>query len=444
MAGELTLSGITGANFDGGAIVDTLMQLKALPIQRLQQEKALVQAKLSSLGNLSGAVSDFYGIFEGLIVDDLFKGKKASVSDEDVLGVSVSEDAPEIEFSVTVNKLSQVEIRVTNQGVSSLDTGFSSSGTLTISYNLGGSTETFSVDYSAGQTIEDLVNSINQAQDRVKASVYYDGNSYRLMLSEVDVSASDVETDTANGVYVITVSGLPSELGSGLDTIQEAKNAEIVIGSGSPITSPSNTFENVISGVTITVSKTGTASVSISDDFSKVSGFLSKFVKYFNATVEVSDSLTTGENPLFAGDGTIRGVKTGITERLEPLIDLGLIEYNGETGKISLKNDRLNELLESDPDSVRSMIEQLKDSYGSFLELQKDVFKSFEDNFNDRIEAIDTRIEQLRIRLAQEERILRLEYARLEAFIAQANEIRERLQQFIVTLSQMTGGGKES
>jgi len=56
MAGDLFVSGLTGTNFDGGAIVDQIMQLRSLPIQRLQQEKALVQAKLSSLGNLSAGI----------------------------------------------------------------------------------------------------------------------------------------------------------------------------------------------------------------------------------------------------------------------------------------------------------------------------------------------------------------------------------------------------
>ncbi len=440
MAGELSISGLTGANFDGGAMVDQLMQIRAIPLQRLQQEKALVQAKLSSLSNLSGAISSFLGIFENLSVEDLFRSKKGTASDDKVLSVSVAENAPSIEFSVTVNKLAQAEIRVSNGGFTDLSGTFGSSGTLTITYDTGSGTETFNIDYSAGQTLEDLVNSINSAQERVRASVYFDGTNYRLMLSEADVSASSVETDTAGGVYAISVSGLPSELGSGMDTLQGSQNAEIVIGSGSPVTSPSNEFADVISGITISVKDTGTSTVTVSDDYSKVSDFLSSFVKNFNSIVETVGSLTAGENAIFPGDGTIRGVSIGITDRLEPLIDLGLIDYDGDTGKISLQNDKLTQLLESDPDKVKEMVEKLKTSYSVFLESQKDVFKSFENSFNDRIENIDARIESLSQRLLQEEAILRREFARLEAFIAQAQELRERFRQFIVSLSEMTGG----
>lgn len=441
MAGELYLTGLTNTGFDAGAIVDQIMQLKSIPIQRLQQEKTEIQAKLSSLGNLSGAIGDFLSLFEGLVVDDLFKGKRATVSNSDVLRASVTEEAPDVEFTVNVNRLAQGEIKVSNGGFANLSDTFASSGMLTITYDTGSGTETFNIDYTAGQTLEDLVNAINSAQNRIKASIYFDGTNYKLMLSETDVGASTVETDTAGGIYVIDVSGLPSELGTGLDTIQNAQNAEIAIGSGSPITSPSNTFENVISGVTLTVKDVGSSTVTISESFSKVTDFLSDFVENYNATVEIVDQLTTGENPLFGGDGTIIGVRTGIADRLDPLIELGLIDYDGDTGKISLNTSRLNELLSSDPESVKEAINQLKDSYQSFLEIERDTFKSFENSYNDRIESIDNRIQTLAQRLAQEELILRREYARLEAFIAQANDIRERLKQFIVTLSEMTKGG---
>jgi len=443
MAGELYISGLTGAGFDGGAIVDQIMQLKSIPIQKLQREKTLVQAKLSSLGNLSKGIGGFLSIFEELVVEDLFKGKTASVSNADVLDATVTESAPDISFSVTVNKLAQGEIRVSNGGFTDPEGTFASSGTLTITYNTGSGTESFSVSYSSGETLEDLVSSINSSQERVRASVYYDGSTYRLMLSEKDVGASSVETDTAGGVYVIEVSGLPSELGTGLDTLQNAQNAEIVIGSGSPVTSPSNTFENVITGITLEVKATGSSTVTVSESYGKVTAFLGDFVENYNALVELVDSLTTGEEALFRGDYTVGSLKVGIAERLEPLIDLGVIEYDGDTGKISLRSDRLNEILSSDPDSVKTAVDSLKGSYSEYLSAQKELFSGFEDTYSDRIEDIDRRIEELARRLTQEELILRREYAQLEAFIAQAKEIRERLKDFIVTLSEMMKGGKK-
>lgn len=441
MAGDLIVSGLSGSGFDGGAIVQQILQLRSIPIQRLQQEKALVQAKLTSLSDLSGRISDFLGLVENLDIDQLFKNRTVNVGDDGIIDATVTEEAPLLSFSVTVNELASGEIRVSNSGVSSLETGLSSSGTLTLSYDTGSGTETFNINYSAGDTLQDLVDAINSAQSRVKASIYYDGTSYRLMLAESDVSASTVETDTAGATYAISVSGLPSDLGTDLDTLQSAKNAQIVIGSGSAITSPSNTFNDVITGVTITAKAKGTSSLEIREDYSKVTDFFKKFEKNFNSLVESADSLITGESPLFAGEGSIRNVRTGAVDRLDPLIEAGLIDYDGDTGKIKVNTDRLNELLEKDPESVKGLIANIRDSYKSFLEGQRDVFKSFEDTFNTQIERIDERIQSLAQRLQQEERLLRLEFSRLEAFISQANDIRDRLRQFMVSLSEINQGG---
>ncbi len=438
MAGEFYVSGLTGT-FDWSVMLDQILQLRSIPIARLENEKSLIQTKLSILGEVKKGIDDLYSLFESLDVNSLFTAKYAVVSNPDVLTASVTEEAPNIEFNVTVNKLSQVEIRVSNGGVADLTTGFSSSGTLTISYDTGNGVETFSVDYSAGQTLEDLVNAINNAQNRVKASIYFDGSVYRLMLSEADAGASTVETDTVNGIYVINVSGLPAELGTGLDTIQNAQNAEIVIGSGNPVTSPTNTFENVISGITINVKSLGSSEVRVSEDYSKVTGFLSDFVEKYNALNDTIKKVTREENSPFRGDYTIGRIGTNIANLLDPLINLGLIDYEGETGRISLNTDRLNQLLQDNPQEVKTAIENLKTNYTAYLQAQRNLFEGIQETFNEKIERIDERIETLLENLSRLEIRLRREFSQLEAFIAQAEQIRERLKQFMVSLSEATG-----
>ncbi len=442
MAGEFSISGLTGSGFDGGAIVQQIMQLKSIPLQKLQAQKQEIGVKLASLGQLSDKVNSFYEFFSGLDTDELFKGKKATVSDTKILSATVDENAPNMEFSVTVDRLAQTEIRVSNGGVANLTDTFSSSGTLTISYNTGSTTETFNIDYSAGETIEDLVNSINSAQDKVKASVYYDGTKYSIMLSEKDVSASTVETDTVGGTYAIEVSGLPTELGTGLDTLQEAKNAQITIGSGSPVVSPTNTFENVISGLTLEVKDTGTSTVKIEDNYSKVSSFLKSFAGKYNDLVNVVDALTAGEDALFLGENTITNLKFGMANRLDPLIELGILDYDGDTGQISIDTSKLNSLLDTDPDKVKEAIDRLKSEFEPFMEAQKDTFKGFKDLLQDRIDRIDESIKAMAQRLAQEEVFLKMQYAQLESFIADSESLKQRFQQFMVSISSLGGNKK--
>jgi flagellar hook-associated protein 2 len=439
MAGDVYIGGLSGTGFDGAAMAQQILQLRAIPLQKLQVEKQEVDTKLSYLGQLYEKVNSFYDFFSNLNVEDLFLGKKATVSNTDAVSVSVTESAPNIEFSVTVNQLAQGEIRVSNGGLSNLTDTFASSGTLTISYNTGSSTESFSINYSAGQTIEELVNAINSAQDRVKASVYYDGTKYSLMLSEQDLGASTVETDTNNGVYVISVSGLPSELGTGLDTLQNARNAKLTIGSGTPVSSPTNTFENVISGITIKAKDLASSTVKVDDNYSKVSSFLNDFAENYNSLVNMVDALTSGEDALFIGENTITNLKYGMANRLDPLIELGVLQYDGDTGKISIDSSKLSQLLSSEPDRVKDALSSLKTSFEGFLEVQSNTFKGFKRALEDRSNRLGENIQALAERLAREEILLRREFARLEAFISDADALKQRFQQFMVSLSEIGG-----
>lgn len=189
-----------------------------------------------------------------LNITDIFSTKKASSSDTSVLEATATKDTPNLTMNLTVNKLAQTEMRASSSGLNSLSDKFSSSGTLTLNYWTDNSNYlTYNIDYSEGQTIQDLANNINSAQNNIKASVYYTGTDYRLMLTEADAGNSTKETDTRTSLYVIEDTGLPEELDS-LDTpLQNAQNASITIGnSTTAVTSPTNTFKGLITGLDIT------------------------------------------------------------------------------------------------------------------------------------------------------------------------------------------------
>ncbi len=60
---DLYISGLTGT-FDSGQMIDKLLQVKQQPITVLTQKKALLQAKVTSLNNLYGALSSLQSFFQ--------------------------------------------------------------------------------------------------------------------------------------------------------------------------------------------------------------------------------------------------------------------------------------------------------------------------------------------------------------------------------------------
>ncbi|HIE33399.1 MAG TPA: hypothetical protein EYP81_05090 [Thermodesulfobacteriaceae bacterium] len=443
MAGEIYLSNLTGA-FDSAGMVERIMQLKARPLEVLAQKEQILQAKKQSIDDLKSTVDSLETFFTDANIEELFKAKSGTSSNTDVVSVSVDQSAPDISFDVTVSQLAQKEIRVSSTGVSDLTT-ILSPATFTLRYNLTGTSyEEYTIEFGGG-TLEDLVNAINSAQSRVEASVYFDGSTYKLLLSEADEGASTVETDTAGGTYAIEISSgaLPTELGA-LDTnvIQEGKNAQLQVGTGSPVYSPTNTFESLISGVTLTAKATGTAQISISEDYSQVSGFLNNFAQNYNQIIDKIRELTDLKTGIFLGENFVNSLESSISNLLKPLIEKGLIEFD-DTGHISINTQNLNQLLETNAEEVKNTLSQFKTGYSQYLEMETNYLGSLSSQYEDQINRIEEEVQKIQEQLAREEARLRQEYGKLEVFMNEAQNTIQRLQDYIVTLSQMWGGNEK-
>ena len=443
MAGEIYFSNITG-KFDWGSIVDQILRIKSLPLERMAQESAQIKAKQESLSKLANAVDAFNNLFSNLSVEDLFKQKSATSSNTDVLTATASADAPNVTLNVTVDQLSSKEIMLSRGGVRDLND--------TITWNDfqlryakdDGDYETFSISAGSGK-LEDLVRQINErAGSRIVASIFYDGTKYRLMLSEKNEADSRLETDPSTYTFVISEASAMNLNGTwGLDygnPLQFAKNAQITIGS-TTFSNPSNTLENVITGLTVELKNTGSATITIRDDYSKVKNFFSDFVNKYNAVVKQINEMTDKDKGLFQGDQIITGVKNSLANMLDPLFRYGIVSYN-EDGTLTFNGSAVDELASNNPQELKALIEGLKTSYGTYLEQTRTDFQSFINDYQSRIDSISERMVKFQEQLIEEEQRLKREFSSVEVFINQAQEIMERMRIFIVSLSEMQGGKK--
>jgi len=432
---DIYMNNVTGL-LDIDSMIQGLLQSKTQDIQDLQNEVATLQAQASSLSNLLSALNDVNDFIENLNVSNLFTTKTVTVGDESILSATAESDTPNLTIrDINVSKLSQEEIRTSSTGVTNLDSAIDSA-TFTLRYWTSDTTyEETEINFSGG-TLEDLVDIINSSQDKIEASILFDGTYYKLMLSEKSVSDSTKETATDSAVIEISSGSLPTQLGV-LETLQSAQNAEIQIGSsGTTFTSASNTFENIVSGLTITVYQTGTTYLTVENDYSQVSSNLSDFLEKINNVIDLINS-TTSQGGLFQGNAVITQIKTQIFSQMEPLTNLGIINID-DNGKYSLDSETLNNLIENDLETLQSAITQIKTNFTSVLEDLTDtlnVYKSIQDQ---QIQRINEKIEELQESLIKEEERLRLEFSKIEALMYQNEQLRLRLNDFVTTLSKMT------
>jgi flagellar hook-associated protein 2 len=145
------------------------------------------------------------------------------------------------------------------------------------------------IDLTAEDTLNDLVEKINDLSGFVSATVFNDGsafNAHRLSLTSTKSGLS--------GGLIIDDGGL----GFLFDTIVEAQDSLLLVGNsaetGFLVPSKNNTFENVITGLDVTILQADTdiAEVTVSREFSKIEKAIQSFVKSYNVFAASSKELS--------------------------------------------------------------------------------------------------------------------------------------------------------
>jgi flagellar hook-associated protein 2 len=435
MANQLYLSNVTGL-LDVDAFVKSLTQAKQKELQKIARNKALHQAKASSISNFLSGIKDLKDFVSSLNIDKPFQGKSVSVSDSSVISAQASANTPNLTLKVKVNQLSQAEMRLSTGGVSSLEDTLSSA-TFTLRYYTSDSAyEETTINFSGGK-LNQLVEAINSSQNRVQASVFFDGDSYKLILSEKDVGASTKETSAGGSVIEIASGSLPSPLGS-LTTLQEAKNAQLELPSGSILTSPTNTFKDVLPGLTITAQKTSTdyVSLTINDDLSGGKKAISDLLNKINGVLDLLKPMTA-KGGLFQGNSALVQIKASLFRLTKPLQELGLINI-GNDGKYSLRSEAYDQLIsQGKVEDVKKALASVKEGLSNYLEGLAKTFTAYKNAEDQAISRLDKKAEELTASLSKEEKKLRLIFSKIEALMNHNETLKTRLESFVKGLSEM-------
>ncbi|MCS7199820.1 MAG: hypothetical protein N2327_02815 [Caldimicrobium sp.] len=436
---DMVISNITGL-LDVEALVKNLTASKQRQIQKLNQNKALLQAKVSSLNNFLSGIRDLQSFLGDLRVEDLFRAKRATVSDPSILSAKVTQETLNVTLKVKVLGLSQGEIRASSEGVVSATANLPAS-TFTLRYwTSPNSYQDTTINFTGG-TLQDLVNTINQSQNYVEASIYFDGNTYRLLLAEKNVGASTKETDPNINSFTIELSAgtLPTPLGNLSIILQEAKNSRIKIGSdsGAEITSATNTFKDVIRGLEITAQKPSQdfVQITINDSFERVTTSLNELLKKINSALNLSQELT-GKGALFQGNSTLNQVKIQVFNLTNPLQKLGLLDIN-ESGQYSLNVNNLNELISSGRiEDLKRAIRNTQEGLTKYLEDLSKTLQLYVNTQDRQINTLNQRVETLAKSIAREEEKLRVTFTKIEALMYENSQLRSRLENFMVSLNE--------
>ncbi|WP_349342868.1 flagellar filament capping protein FliD [Marinobacter sp. MMG032] len=359
-------------------LVDQLVQAERAPTEnRLTQKTEQTQALLSAYGKLRSAVTELRLPMRQLSAPDNLKAFSASSSNEGI-GVSVdSTKASRGTYSVEVTSLAGAQALASRDVFADRDATSVGQGTLTL--NVGDKTTNITVDNS-NDTLQGLANAINDSDAGVSAGVIDTGNGFQLVLSadetgtanavSISVSGDTGGTDTDNQGLSRFAFNTGMDADSGLKETIAASDAVMKI-NGVEVTRSTNSFENVIDGLTFDITETGSSVIKVQQDFGAVADRVQGFVDKFNSLQATIDSLAgfnseAGVGSLLTGDSTVRSIQNQLRQvltRVVPglenssvrsLADVG-ITTNFETGGLEFDRAKFEEQLKNNPDDVTAL-----------------------------------------------------------------------------------------
>jgi len=293
----ITFGGLA-SGLDTNAIIDGLLKVEAIPLQRNQSRQQNVTSAKSTLSSLLNTLNAVKTAAQGLDTASEFAAYDVDSSDSASLTASSNGSPSEGSYKVKVNSIAQVT-RAKSSVQKSATSALEQDGNFDIT--IDGTTT--SVADALGDSLTTLAANINATSAAVTASVVTDKDgSYLLVVGQ--------DTGATNEV----IFGTTGSVSLAMSTYQNAADAEIVVDDQFTFTSSSNTFSNAIEGLTLTAKKVNASgiTVEVASDVDAQAAKIQSFVDAYNSAVSAGH-LASGwggikaSNATLAGDSAVRG-----------------------------------------------------------------------------------------------------------------------------------------
>jgi flagellar hook-associated protein 2 len=329
------------------------------------------------------------------------------------------------------------KMTVRNEGSSTTATDLNIAGEADVAGagKIDGSYE-YKISLGGSDTLTTLVTKINALNGKIKASIINDGtgaNSYRLNLTS---------QSTGNAGKLIINSG---SLGLNMFELVKAQDAVVSLGdnSTSPIVSSSstNTFSNLITGLTLNVQSASTSPVTVTvgrnDDavVEKMNAFIEKFNAVLSTITEATkyDS-ETKESGALLGNNTVDTIRTNLINMLtKKFADGGSMKTLGQMGfslnsdsQLTLDEDKFREAMSTNSSDIEKFFSTAKTGFAAVVDNMLDyqtrssdgLITSAISSYDDRMGIMNDRIDYLNELLDAKEQRLYNQFASMETALS--------------------------
>jgi flagellar hook-associated protein 2 len=442
----VSFSGFNGIDF--GAIVTATINAESTPLNMLKQQQDDIKAKDAALVSLSGGISTMETQSDALISGSLFTNATANSSNTGVGSATAGGDAVAGEYTLHVDHLAKSQVTASTSTYAAITDAAADGGSL--SFTIGGTTTT-SIDITTSTTLLDLRNAINAQNSGVVASIVNTGTSKKLVISSRtsgEASGFTINNTLTNsaGTALTFAAGQSPATGNS----QNAQDAGFTV-NGMDFTSATNTTTDAISGLSLKLSGTGDAVISVAPDYDTIKSSLQAFITTYNqlrqfATVQNTVSNTTGLRGPLANDSVLRQTLGDLRDvLLLPNSNGGKYKYLSEigvavdqAGNLKFDETAYDSAISDNPGDVQKLLQGDSANKGIFA-VMKDklqnldgaagLIKSTRDSITSTLRSVADRITAAQLRLDMRRQTLEKQFAAADEAISKLNAMTGQLSQ---------------
>lgn len=278
---------------DTTSLINQLMAAEKQPLNTLETRRLKFQALSAAFTDLGFKLATLKTRVDALKDPETFFARSVGSSDDSVATAVATPGSTRGTFTLTVSALARGSFATAGVTKSALtDTVATADGELT--FRLGASGPLVKVGVSATTTLAQLVAAINDTHASVRATAVNTGTAsapaYKLSLASTGTGVANDITIVSDGTAL------------GITNTQHSLDAAFAVTGLGSFTRSTNSFSDVIEGVTVTLkASSGITDLTVDYDKSATQGRLHALVDAYNDVVRTIDGQSGTRN----SDGTI-------------------------------------------------------------------------------------------------------------------------------------------
>ena len=445
-----TTVGGLASGLDTDSIVSQMMAVERKPITQLETRRVKFQALAASFKDLNSRLNTLKTRTDLLKDPATFFARSVTSSDETVATATAGNGTVVGTFTLTTTFLAKGSIAAAGVTKAALtDTIASADGNF--EFKLGATGSVVSVPVTTATTLDQLVVAINAKNAGVRATTVNVGTA---AVPAFKLSITSNATGAANDIVIVTD---PTTLS--VTNTQTAIDASFTVTGLGGFTRSSNTFSDVLDGVTITLKKAGSSTdLAVNLDKTATQSKVQSMIDGYNDIIRAIDSQTvpatnadgTVTAGAFTGDAVPRVLRSGLATAIRSavdgtftrLADVGVITE--KDGTLTLDSAKFKKALEDNPVALSTLIsgtatqDGIADLLGAKLEAATKALTGTiatrQDGITSSIRAIQKQIDSGLARLDVKERTLRARFASLEDLIGRLQRTGDALSSQLKSL----------